>query len=162
MKREKKAIHASPKKMVVVAATAKEGSSINLYDKDFFKWASTQSKLLRHGDYFKLDIQHLIEEIEALGRSEKRALESYLEVLLMHMLKEKYLPEAKTKSWELSIRNSRLRVRKLLKENPSLKPKLSAMVSDAYESARLDAALETGLDEKIFPEECPWAAQELF
>lgn len=158
MATQKKIISSHPKKMSVAA---NEKSLVRLYDKDFCKWTSTQSKLLRKGEYSKLDIENLIEEIEALGRSERRTLESYLEILLMHMLKDKYQPNKKTKSWELSIKNSKLKAGKVLKQNPSLKSKLSVIVKDAYESARLDAALETGLDEKTFPKECPWDIEEL-
>ena len=159
MQRQSKPIVSHQKKIAV--ASEEEKLPVGLYDKDFYRWTSTQSKLLQKGEYSKLDIQNLIEEIDALGRSERRALESYLEILLMHMLKEKFQSKRKTASWELSIRNSRLKASKVLKQNPSLKSKLDEVVKDAYESARLDAALETGLDEKIFPEECPWDIKEL-
>lgn len=131
------------------------------YDKDFFKWANTQAHFLKNKDFFRLDIEHLIEEIESLGRSEKRMLQSYLEILLMHMLKAKYQPMHRSKSWDLSIKNSRQKFKQVLNENPSLKPKLSDILKYAYASARLDAAQETGLDEKIFPIKCPWSLKEI-
>lgn len=131
------------------------------YEKDFFKWTRNQAHFLKKEEFSRLDIKHLIEEIESLGRSEKRMLESYLEVLLMHLLKVKYQPTKHTRSWDLSIKNSRKKANKVLKENSSLKPKLKEIINSAYESAILEAADETGLDEKKFPKNCPWSEKEL-
>lgn len=160
MNTQKKTISTRTKKMAVATSTEKTQLA-ELYDKDFYKWTSIQSKLLRKGEYSKLDIQNLIEEIESLGRSEKRTLRSYLEVLLMHMLKIEYQPKKKTRSWELSIKNSRIKAKSVINENPSLKPKLNQILKEAYESACLDAAQETGLDEQVFPKECPWNIKDL-
>ena len=132
-----------------------------LHDQDFFKWTKNQARYLKKQEFSNLDIENLIEEIESLGRSERRTLESYLEILLMHMLKAKYQPNNHSKSWNLSIKNSRLKFTKVLKQNPSLKPKLSEILKDSYVSARLDAALETNLSEKIFPKNCPWTIDEI-
>jgi len=81
---------------------------------------------LRKGDYAKVDWQNILEEIETLGRAEKRFLRQDLTILLMHMLKVKYQPHMHSRSWDLSIKNSRLDVKRTLKENPSLKSKFSA------------------------------------
>lgn len=131
------------------------------YEKDFFKWVGSQADFLRKGEFENLDIENLIEEIESLGRSEKRTLQSFLEILLMHMLKEKYQKEKTSKSWLLSIKNSRLKVKRVLKDNPSLKTKLPQIINESYESARLDAAQETGLPEKTFPKKCEWTVGEI-
>lgn len=131
------------------------------YDQDFYLWTHTQASLLKNKEFEKLDIRHLIEEIESLGNSEKRALESYLIVLLMHLLKIEYQPTKHSRSWELSIKNSRFRVIKTLKQSPSLKSKLPEIFKDAYFTARLEAAQETGLDEDTFPEECPWPVEKV-
>lgn len=77
------------------------------------------------------------------------------------MLKVKYQPAKHSKSRQLSIRNSRLKFKKILRQNPSLKSKLHEILKDSYKSARLDAALETQLDEKTFPLECPWTLIEI-
>lgn len=131
------------------------------YDKDFFKWANTQADLLKKGEFSKLDIDNLIEEIEDLSKREKQRLTSYLEVLLMHLLKAKFQPEMHTVSWDLSIREAHHKADKTLKENPSLKSKLKEIVEDAYFTARLKAALETKMPEKTFPEKCPWILKDL-
>ncbi len=156
----KKTIKASPKKLRLSVPTRTKKSEG--YESDFYKWVNDQAKHLKKREFSKLDMDHLIEEIESLGRSEKRTLTSYLEVLLMHMLKIKYQPNLKSKSWDVSIKESRHKAHKTLAENPSLKPKLKEIVADAYFSARLKASLETGLEEKTFPEECLWDLKTIF
>lgn len=130
-----------------------------LYEKDFCGWSEQQSKLLLDKRWGEIDIENIIEEIESLGKSEKHKLESYLIVLLMHMLKATV--QAKTRSWELSIKFSKKRVIKVLNENPSLKPRLKEFIDSAYESSILKAAQETGVDEELFPKECPWTIDEI-
>jgi hypothetical protein len=130
------------------------------YDKDFYGWSLEQSKLLKKKEYAKLDAVNLIEEIEALGRNEKRALESQIKRLLMHLLKIKYQPTLHSPSWDTSVTLSRIEIQEVLADNPSLKPKTEDVFVKAYRSARLSAALETGLDEKTFPIKCPWTFAE--
>lgn len=157
MNSKKKSVKIHSKKLTISVQEKKSPT----YEKDFYKWTQQQAELLKDEKWKKLDIENLIEEIESLGRSEKRTLKSYLEILLMHMLKAEYQPEKHTRSWDLSIKNSKFKANKILKENPSLKPTLNEILKDAYFSARLDAALETGLDEKKFPKECPWKNKEI-
>jgi predicted DNA-binding ribbon-helix-helix protein len=132
------------------------------YEKDFSKWAAKQAKFLKIGEFEKLDLANLIEEIEDLSKREKQRLTSYLEGLLMHKLKVKFQSAKHTKSWDLSIKEANHKAQKTLSENPSLKSKLKDIVEDAYFSARLKAAVETKLDESKFPEKCPWSLKDLF
>jgi Domain of unknown function DUF29 len=132
----------------------------SLYDRDFYTWALTQAQALRHGLIKNLDLPNLAEEVEDMARSEVRELESRLEALLAHLLKWAYEPEARSKSWRLTVREQRLQVGKLLKRNPGLKPKRGALLSDAYEGARIHAAKETPLDENDFPADCPWTFEQ--
>jgi len=154
----KKTVKARSKKMSV-AIPAKEELE---YEKDFSKWAKNQAKFLRNREFTKLDMGNLVEEIEDLSKRERDKLASHLENLLMHKLKVKFQPGKHAKSWDLSIKAADHKVQKVLKENPSLKPKLKDIVKDAFFSARLKAALETKLEEDTFPEECPWSLKELF
>jgi len=131
------------------------------YQQDFYQWTQEQAGHLKAGRLSGLDIENLIEEIEAMGRSEKRALDSRLTVLLMHLLKWKYQPIYRGRSWELTIKGQRLKVQSLIKDNPSLKPQLSTLIGSAYESARIDASQETGIDETQFPETCPWPFEQI-
>jgi hypothetical protein len=103
----------------------------------------------------------LLEEIEGMGKSEKRALENLLAVLLQHLLKWQYQPVQHGKSWELTIKEQRLRIEKILRDNPSLKRQLDSCLVDSYEFAVIQAAQETGMDETTFPPDCPWYWQPI-
>ncbi|MEN8236161.1 MAG: DUF29 domain-containing protein [Pseudomonadota bacterium] len=131
------------------------------YEMDFYGWTRKQAALLQKQEFEKLDITHLIEEMDSLGRSEKRSLESHISILFMHLLKIKYQPEKHTRSWDNSVKNSIFQSQKILKENPSLKPKLDSISKDAYYSARLNASSETGLRESTFPKKCQWDIKKL-
>ncbi len=156
----KKIIRARSKKLVVSLPEEKELE----YEKDFFKWTKTQANLLKKGSFAKVDIHNLIEEIESLGRSDKRTLRSHAVVLLLHLLKQKYQPEGKgnSNSWSSSILNAMREIRFVLEDSPSLKNELIRIYPKAYEAARQDAAVETQLDIKTFPKECPWKIEEIF
>jgi uncharacterized protein DUF29 len=133
----------------------------NLYETDFYLWTQQQAEYLKKGSLEKLDHDNLIEEMEDLGKSQKSRLKSHLKNLLMHMLKAKYQPEMKTVSWEISINNARAEAREALEESPSLKSKIPVILKSAYSLARGNAAIETGLKLKNFPEECPWIIEEI-
>lgn len=91
-----KEIQVKPKKLSVAAT--KEVS----YDTDFYKWAFEQAELLKKKDFKHVDLENIIEEIECLGRSEKRALRSYIKNVLVQLLKIEYQPHEKgnSKPWE--------------------------------------------------------------
>ncbi len=131
------------------------------YESDFYGWVTEQANLLKSGRYRELDTANLLEEIEGMGKSEKRALESRLAVLLQHLLKWQYQPVRRSKSWELTIKEQRLRIEKLLRESPSLKRQLDSCLADAYEFAIIQTAQETGMDESSFPNTCPWQWQQI-
>jgi len=131
------------------------------YDIDFYGWTQDQAQALRSGRLVDLDIQNLIEEIEAMGRSEKRALESRLTVLLAHLLKWQYQPSRRGKSWQLTCEGQRINFENVLDDNPSLKAQLDSVLTRAYAKARIEAAKETGLDKDVFPLICPWDLQQI-
>jgi hypothetical protein len=151
-------------KSLSLSKSIRKSNSSSVYEKDFYKWAGDQSKFLKQKEFSKLDIENLIEEIESLGRSERRALESRFVVLLKHLLKREYQKSHSGASWESSINVSRFHIKKLLKENPSLKSKTHQIFKDAYTTARFEAIQETKLDAKLdpkkFPEKCPWTLEE--
>ena len=91
-----------------------------------------------------------------MGRTEKRELISRLSVLLLHLLKWRYLPEKQSPSWEASIQVQRNRLADHLDDNPSLKPLLPKALASGYRDAALEAVAETGLAGSSFPEVCPW------
>jgi hypothetical protein len=131
------------------------------YETDFYTWTQQQAALLKAGRLSEIDVENLIEEVETMGRSERRALESRLSVLLIHMLKWQYQPGRRSNSWKFTIDEQRFSFQKVLKQNPGLKSEIDAILSDAYEYAAMKAAHETGLRSDIFPSACPWTLEQL-
>ena len=131
------------------------------YDTDFYQWTQQQAALLRQGLLSAVDATNLAEEVESMGKSGQRAVESYLRNTLLHLLKWQYQPERRGNSWRLSICDSRHQVIKRVKESPSLKPKIADMIMDEYPLAREYAAYETGLPLSTFPESCPFTMEQI-
>ena len=135
--------------------------SNSLYDRDFYAWANEQAALLRAGRLAEADLENIAEEIESMGRSEKRELVSRLRVLLMHLLKWRHQPMLRSKSWSNTIAAQRDDIVDHLADNPSLKDKLPEVLTSAYRKAILDAAAETGIDSSTFPSTCPWTYDQI-
>ena len=131
-----------------------------LYDEDLYTWSLEQASLLRKGKFDQIDLKHIIEEIEDMSKSEKRALQSFLENLLMHLLKWQYQPAYQGRSWKFTIIEQRKRIESHLQENPGLKNKLSELINKAYGYAVTGAVRETGLAFTLFPESCPWSYEQ--
>jgi len=136
-------------------------TSARLYETDFYGWVKEQSGILKAGSFASLDLDNLIEEIEDMGRSRQRALESRLEILLMYLLKWQFQQERMTPSWKHTIVEQRKRIAKLLRKNPSLSSDLDESFIDAYEFAVDSAARETGLESSTFPQQCPWTFKQV-
>ncbi|MFV3130246.1 DUF29 domain-containing protein [Niveispirillum sp. KHB5.9] len=134
---------------------------MSLYEKDFYAWANQQAALLRAGKLDAADIALIAEEIESMGRSEKRELVSRLTILLLHLLKWQFQPSLRGQSWRLSIANARDQLADHLDDNPSLKHKLDEAVVSAYRYATRQAAIETGLPQATFPANCPWSFTQI-
>jgi hypothetical protein len=132
-----------------------------LYDRDFYAWSREQAGLLRAGKLAEADIERIAEEIDSMGRTEKRELISRLSVLLLHLLKWRCQPGKRGPSWEASIRVQRNRLADHLDDNPSLKPVLPQALASAYHDASLEAVAETGLARSTFPETCQWTVEEV-
>lgn len=133
----------------------------SLYETDFYAWILDQTALLRAGHMQNIDIDHLVEEMEAMGRREHRELDSRVTVLLMHLLKWHYQSTNRSRSWRLTIQIQSEEIWELLKESPSLKVRMTESIKKGYRKARLLAARETGLPEENFPETCPWTVETL-
>ena len=130
--------------------------SNTLYEQDFYAWTNRQAELLRAGRFDRADIDNIAEEIEAMGRSEKRELVNRLSQLLLHLLKWRYQPDFRGSSWRLTIEEQRDSIAGHLRDNPSLKSYLDTAMEDAYRWARRRAAHETGLPHETFPAACPF------
>jgi hypothetical protein len=138
------------------SAKPKPKQAVSLYERDFYAWAMTNAELLRAGRLSEADIDNIAEELESIGRSDKRELASRLAVLLGHLLKWQFQPERRGNSWRYSIQEQRLRVADLLEESPSLRHTLEERFERAYKNARLIAAKELDVDEQRFPERSPF------
>ncbi len=132
-----------------------------VYDDDVVAWAQEQAQLLRNGQWLRLDVEHLAEEIEDVGKSEKRALVHRLAVLVEHLYKWQAQPERRGNSWLTTIRLQRLQVQRLLARMPSLR----AMMADndvrigVWDDAVLLLVKETALAD--IPPRCPWTLQQV-
>jgi predicted nucleic acid-binding Zn-ribbon protein len=133
-----------------------------LYEQDFYAWTQQQTDLLRSGQLAQLDVENLIEEIESLGKQERQELENRLGVLLGHLLKWHYQPEARSKSWFYTIKEQRNKINRLLTQNPSLKPYLPEAITFGYEDGLLLVGKETPLDPNQLPQSCPFSNEDIF
>jgi Domain of unknown function DUF29 len=126
------------------------------YERDFAAWAEAQAEALRAGRLDALDLEHLAEEIADLSKREQDAIESHLETLVMLLLKWRYQPDRRTRSWEATIKVARRNIAKLLRRSPSLRRDLPAALDEVYPNARIRAGAATGLADDAFPDACPF------
>ena len=133
----------------------------NLYEKDFYIWTQESAKLLREGRFSELDVENIAEEIEAMGKRDKRELVSRLAVLLAHLLTWQYEADFRSKSWKSTILTQRAEIDSLLKDSPGLRYELNERIDRAYFRAKKSATAETGLPIRTFPETCPYSQEEI-
>ena len=133
------------------------------YDTDFFEWTQHQATALTAGHVSELDLANLAEEIESLGRRDRRGLRSRLEVLIMHLLKWYYQPEKRETGhrWESTIIEQRGRIADILADSPSPRRQVPDLIDGHYLRARRLARSETRLSLETFPETCPWIAEQV-
>ena len=132
----------------------------SLYEEDYHLWLMNTIHQLQNGKLAEVDMVNLVEELEAMVRSEKKAIRSNLRILLMHLLKYKYQSEKRTNSWLFTIREHRKRLRDDFKNSPSLKRYFREVFEECYQDARELAADETGLTIDTFPVESPFSQEE--
>ena len=131
------------------------------YEADFYQWSLEQARLLRSGEWKSVDVEHLAEEIEDMGKGVRREWESRLKVLIVHLLKWVFQPELRGVSWQLTIQEQRDQLHELLADNPSLKNQMTASLERTYPRAVKRTALETSLIEETFPTECPFRLEDI-
>ncbi len=132
-----------------------------LYEQDFWLWTQTMAEALRSGNWSQLDIDNLVEEVESLGRSDRRELQSRLTVLLMHLLKWQFQADMRSGSWRGTLAEQRIRIRKLLKESPSLRSVFESFLDECYDDAKIQASAETGLPCTTFPLTCSYPIEDI-
>ena len=131
------------------------------YDRDIVAWANEQAALIRARRFDLLDLEHIAEEIEDVGKSEQRELANRMAVLVAHLLKWRFQPERRGASWQITIRNQRRGILRRLEETPSLRVTLKepAWWNAVWDDGIAQAAEATGLSN--FPETCPWSPEEI-
>lgn len=130
------------------------------YNQDFYRWTQEQSAILKSGRFSDLDIEHLSEEIESMGKSEKRELVHRLTVLLVHLLKWQHQPDHRGASGRLTVIEQRAQTIDVLDDNPSLRAALPDILVKAYRYAVLQTAKETGVGQECFPSACPYSIEQ--
>jgi hypothetical protein len=130
------------------------------YEEEFYAWTVEQSRLLRAGEFSAVDAANIAEELDSMGRSDRRALQNRLIALVMHLLKWGHQPAARSRSWSATIDEQRLQIDSILAESPSLRPIAATMLSEGYAIARARAIAKTGLADETFPPSCPFTAEE--
>lgn len=131
------------------------------YKQDFYAWALNNARLLREGKLAEADIENVAEEIESMGKSEKRELINRLAILIAHLLKWQFQPARRSNSWKYTIEEQRDEIVDLFAESPSLKNEIEQQLARAYKRGVLIAATETNLGKEVFPATCPFSLEKL-
>ncbi len=132
-----------------------------LYQADYYGWLQENAQLIREKRFSELDVDNIIEELESMGKSEKRELSNRLTVLLMHLLKWQYQSVKRSTSWRNTIAVQRIDIRELLEDSPSLRREVADKIAVAYEKAVLAAEVETGIEKQNFPAACPFSFEQI-
>ncbi|MEH2411124.1 DUF29 domain-containing protein [Nostoc sp.] len=137
-------------------------SAAQLYETDFVAWTEKTVQLIRAGQFAQVDWDAVIEEIESLGRSDRRELKSRLEVLLQHLLKWHYQSSLRSGSWRNTIDKQRNRIADLLQESPRLKSYPEEVLAQCYDRGLKAASNEIELPIDTFPVEYPYSISQVF
>lgn len=140
--------------------TAQQESLGLLYEQDETAWLEVMSELVAQRRFAELDHQHLGEYLADMAKRDRREVFSRLVVLISHLLKWQFQPESRSGGWRGTIREQRRELRLLL-ESGTLRKHAQAVLLDAYDEARKQAADETALSLETFPTECAWDLEEL-
>ncbi len=131
------------------------------YEVDFVKWAEETAQAISEGRWNEINRTALADEVESLGKRDRREVVSRLEVLLQHLLKSEYQAERTTVSWTETIDEQRRQLALLFEDSPSLRAQAVELIAKAYPAARKKASAETGIPEVQFPLSCKWSTAEV-
>lgn len=129
------------------------------YSADFNSWVAQTTQLLRERRWHEIDVAHLIDEVEDLGKSERRGIASQLTRLLLHLLKWQYQPQRRSDSWLDSITDARTQIELAIEDSPSLSRYPAERLEESYQRARRQAAKQTGIETSVFPDVCPYSVK---
>jgi hypothetical protein len=141
-----------------------ENESKNLYEQDFYLWLQTTANLLENNKFDELDIGNLIEEINSMGRSEKKELKSRLITLIEHILKLEYWQlekENNARGWRNTVAEQRLQIELTLEDSPSLRNMLDDIFEECYQKARQYILKRYQLSPELFPENPPFSVVDV-
>jgi hypothetical protein len=135
----------------------------DLYEKDVPLWAERQAALLRARRFAELDLENLIEEIEALARRDRWEADSRAELILSHFLKLAYSPSPEPRAgWVRTVLTQRRALPRML--TPTLRNHLQEQLVELYAQARrmVAIAMETdAIEPELLPAECPYSIDEV-
>lgn len=151
----------------------------DLYRIDYHKWLGQQRELLARRQFEQLDIENLLEAMEYEMGNPAETLESYLSVLVLHLLKYDYqirilkdpwIEDRVAHLWKVSVINARSKVKKQISKHPHLQSITGESLAEAYLDAKKDAVKEMNvharseaqrLNNNSFPKECPWTFDQI-
>ena len=131
------------------------------YEEDFYLWCYQQAEHLRQRRFGEADLPNIIEELETLGRNDRRALESSYRLVIAHLLKWRFQRQLRSSSWEITIIRERHHIARFERESPTLESQGKQIVWHVYADARREAYVETKLPPTTFPAECPYTLEQL-
>ena len=136
-------------------------TSAGLYNQDFYVWTMEQADLLRRHKPDWMDWENVAEELESMGKKDRRELVSRMTILLTHLAKWYWQAEKRSPSWSGTIEEQREQIELSLNDSPSLRSFIQYSFQEAWGRAIKKAARETGLPLSTFPEACPWPIEDV-
>ena len=136
----------------------------SVYDQDTYRWAMENAALLRAGAVDQADLANIAEELEDLGKSQKKELASRVRVILTHLLKLEFSSASSDRSlqsWRSTLETQRADLEYHLNDNPSLLPTVRDVILTAYPRACRAAAQEAKLPIQTFPATCPYTPKQV-
>lgn len=135
-----------------------------LYEQDFYQWIQNTAIFLKEKQFDQVDWENVIEEIESMGRSEKKEVQSRLIILIEHLLKLQYWEAEKAyneRGWRITVIEQRRQIISNLKDSPSLKPILDKIFLECYQDAKNDTIKKYKLSSNLFPTEPPFTLEDV-
>lgn len=132
----------------------------SLYERDFYTWTVETARALRAGNVAEVDLCHLAEEVEDLGKRDRREVMNRAAVLVAHLLKWGHQPLKRSRSWHATVQTQQGKLRRVLRDSPSLRRYLGEHWDEVYTAAVLYASRDTGLAPETFPRACPFTPEQ--
>ncbi len=134
--------------------------SKSFYEQDFYAWLETTANLLKKKQFESIDLENLIEEIEAMGRSEKREIKTRLITIIKHLLRLKYWQSTldyNARGWRNTVIEQREKLIFVLEDSPSLRQELESFFLEGYQKTVQKIIQKYDLPSSMFPAESPFS-----